>query len=84
MELDFVGFVIRISLNFKSQGTEKIELFSQGTDEGPNLIFETLGIADYEYVKNSNITMLNITLWAFKVRKVEKSKVLIYKALTVI
>ena len=62
MELEFLGIVIRISLNFKSQETEKIELFSQGTDDSPNLIFETLVIADYEYVKISNFTMLNITL----------------------
>ena len=73
-----------MSLNFKSQGTEKIELFSQGTDDSPNLRFETLVIADYEYVKIYNFTLLNITLQAFKVGKVEKSKVLIYKALTVI
>ena len=52
--------------------------------DSQNLRFETLVIADYEYVKISNFTWSNITLLAFKVGKVEKSKALIYKDLTVI
>ena len=47
VELDYRSLVIRISLNVKSQGTKKIEVFSQRTDDSKNLGCETLYIADY-------------------------------------
>ena len=60
VELDFLGFVIRICLNVKSQRIKKIEVFSQGTK---NLRCETLYIGDYEYVRISNFAVLGIKLW---------------------
>ena len=62
MELDFCSFQIKIALNFKSQGTEKLELFFQGTYDSQNLRYETLAIADYEYVKISRIAVMDIKL----------------------
>ena len=53
----------KIVLNFRSQGTKKIELFSQGTDGSPNLRFETLVIADHEYKKVFIIALSKIKLW---------------------
>ena len=52
-ELDFGGFMIRFSLNVRSQETKKLEVFSQVTDDSKNLRRETLCIADY---KNVNIS----------------------------
>ena len=52
MKLDFWYFMIRMPLNIKSQGTEKIEFFSQGTGDFQKLKYETLVTAGYEYVKN--------------------------------
>ena len=46
--------MIRICLNFKSQGTKKIEVFSQGTDDLKNLRCEILNIGDYEYANISS------------------------------
>ena len=37
MEVDFLGFVIRICFNVKSQRTKTIEVFSQGTDDSIKL-----------------------------------------------
>ena len=62
MELEFCSFQIKIALNFKSQGTEKLELFFQGTYDSQNLRYETLVIADYEYVKISRIAVMDIKL----------------------
>ena len=59
----FWSFVIRISLNVKFQGTEKIEVFSQGTDDFRNLRCETLYIVDYKYVNIFNFAVLDIKLW---------------------
>ena len=39
--------MIKIAFSFKSQGTEKIELFSQGTDGSINLRFEGLITVDH-------------------------------------
>ena len=63
MELAFCSFQIKLVLNFKSQGTEKFELFSQETYCFQNLRYETLVIADYEYVKISRIAVMNFKLW---------------------
>ena len=59
MELDFCGFQIKIALNFKSQGTEKLELFSQGAYNFQNLRIETRVIADYEYAKIFSFAMFD-------------------------
>ena len=50
MEPDFCSFQVKIALNFKSQGTEKFKLFSQGTKDSQNLGNKTL-VIDYEFVK---------------------------------
>ena len=63
VKLDFCGFVIEIALNFKSQGTEKIKLFSQETYKFQILGHETLRIANYKYVKIFRFVMLDIKLW---------------------
>ena len=63
MELDFCSFQIKIPLNFKSQGTDKHELFSQGTYDSQNSRYETLAIADYEYAKISRTAVMDMKLW---------------------
>ena len=63
MELDFCSFQVKIALNFKSQGTEKFELFSQVKYDSQNLRSETLVIADYEYVKIFRTAVINGKLW---------------------
>ena len=60
VELDFRGSVIQIALNFKSQGTEKIEFSYQGTYKFQILRNETLIIADYKYAKIFRFAMLDI------------------------
>ena len=55
--------MIRICLNVKSQWTEKIEIFSQGTDDSKRLRCKTLYVGDYEYVDNSSFAVLGIKLW---------------------
>ena len=62
VELDFWSCVIRISLSVKSQGTEKIEVFSQGTDDSKNLRCETLYTADYEHINITSFAVLDIKL----------------------
>ena len=59
MELDFFSLLMKIALNFKSQGTEKFELFCQGTYDSQNLRYEILVIADYEYVKISRLAVMD-------------------------
>ena len=54
--------MIRISLNVKSQGTKKIEVFSQGTDDSKILRCEALYIADYEYVNITSFAVLDVRL----------------------
>ena len=54
--------MIKIALNFKSQGTEKIELSSQGTYNFQILGNESLIIADYKYAKSFKFAMLDIKL----------------------
>ena len=63
MELDSCSFQIKIALNFKSQGTEKHKLFSQGTYYSQFSRYETLVIADYEYVKIARHAVMDIKLW---------------------
>ena len=63
VEPDFLGFVIRICLNVKSQLTKKIEVFSQVTNDSKNLKCETLYIRDYQYVNISSFAMFGINLW---------------------
>ena len=50
VELDVWGPVIKITLNFKSRGTEEVELSSQATDNFQNLGNEALIIADYKLI----------------------------------
>ena len=47
--------MVKIALNFKSRGIEKIELSSQGTYNFQILGNETLIIADYNYAKNFQV-----------------------------
>ena len=54
--------MIRISLNVKSQVTEKIEVCSQGTDDFENLRSETLHIAYHKYVNIFSFAVLDIKL----------------------
>ena len=61
-ELDFRGSIIKIALNFKSRGTEKIEFSSQGTYSFQILGNETLIIADYKYANVFKLAMLDIKL----------------------
>ena len=63
VELDFLGFVIRICFNVQSQRTKKIEVFSQGTHDSKNLRCGTLYIGDYENVNISSFPVLGIKLW---------------------
>ena len=64
MKLYFLGFVIRICLNVKSQGFfQGTEVFFQGTDDSKTLRCETLYIGDCEYVNISSFAVLGITLW---------------------
>ena len=39
--------MIKIAFSFRFQGTDKIELFSQGTDDSINLRYESLITVDY-------------------------------------
>ena len=55
--------MIRICLNVKSQRTNKIEVFCQGTDDSKNLRCEALYIGDYEYVDITSFVVLDIKLW---------------------
>ena len=63
VELDFRDFVIKIALNFKSRGTEKVKLSSQGTYKFQILGNETLIIADYKYAKIFKFALLDTKLW---------------------
>ena len=63
MKLDFGSFQIKIALNFQCQGTEKFDLFSQGTYGSQNLRYQMLVIADYEYVKIFRVAVMDIKLW---------------------
>ena len=62
VELDLLGSVIKHALNFKSRGTKKIELSSQGTCHFQTLGNETLIIADYKYAKIYKFAVLDIKL----------------------
>ena len=62
VELDFLGSVIKNALNFKSQGTKKIELSSQGIYNFQIWRNETLIIADYKYAKIFKFAMLDTKL----------------------
>ena len=59
MELDFWCILIRIPLNVKYQGTEKLNLSSKGPATGPKLRSETLVTADYKHVKISRFAVLD-------------------------
>ena len=54
--------MIKIALNFKSRGTEKIKFSSQGTYNFQILGNETLIIADYKYANFFKLAMLDIKL----------------------
>ena len=63
MELDLCSFQVKIALNFKSQGTEKIELFSQEAYNFQNLRNETLDIVGYECAKIFDFALFDMKLW---------------------
>ena len=55
---------MNISLNFKSQGSEKIELFGKGPITLTIKRYETLAIADLKvHIKMLSFTLLEIKLW---------------------
>ena len=62
VECDFIFlcFVVKVAFKFKSQGTEKIEIFSQGTKERQNLRYESLIIIDPKNEEISSLAVLNI------------------------
>ena len=60
VELEVLGSVIKIALNFKSRGTEKTELFSQRTSNFQILENETLIFADYKHAKIFKLAMFDI------------------------
>ena len=62
VELDFRGSVVNICLNFKSRGTERVKLSSQGTYNFQILGNETLVIADCKYAKIFKLALLNVKL----------------------
>ena len=62
VDLYFWDSVIKIALNFKPRGTEKIELSSQGTCNFQILGNETLIIADYKHAKIFKFAMVDIKL----------------------
>ena len=41
-------FAVKVAFGFKSQGTEEIEFFSQGTDDSINLRYESLITSGYK------------------------------------
>ena len=55
VEFDLWDSVIKIAFNFKSRGTEKIELSSQGIYNFQILGHETLIVTDYKYAKISSL-----------------------------
>ena len=55
--------MIKAAFSFKSQGTEKIELFSQGTDGSFNLRYESVITVDYKYKEILRIAFLDAMLW---------------------
>ena len=57
-------FVINIILNFKSQGSENIELFGKEPRTLTIKRYETLAIANSKvHIKVSSFTLLGIKLW---------------------
>ena len=60
VELDFWGSVIKIALNFKSQGTKKSNFPPKGPTTFQILGNESLIIADYKYAKIFKFAMLDI------------------------
>ena len=55
--------MIRMSLNVKSQGAKKSRFFPKRLAT-PNLICETLYIADYQYVNVASFVVLDLRLIA--------------------
>ena len=49
---------MKAAFSFKSQGTENIELFPQGTDDSINLRYESLITGDYKYEKKFQFCFL--------------------------
>ena len=58
-----VTLIWRFCFNFKSQGTEKIQLFSQGTDGSINLRYESLFTVDDKYEEILLLAFLDVKLW---------------------
>ena len=71
--------MVKVAFNFKSQGVEKIEIFSQGTEERQNLRYESL--CSYRLVVRSireNIWTAVLKYGPNEVRSVRKAKVQIF------
>ena len=54
--------MIKVAFIFKSKGTKKIELFSQGTDGSINLRYESLITVDYKYKEILLFAFLDVKL----------------------
>ena len=52
--------MVKVAFSFKSQGTEKIKLFSQGTEKCQNLRNGSLIIIDPKYIEILNVAVFNI------------------------
>ena len=52
--------MVKVSLRLKSQGIEKIELFSQGTKSCQTLKYDSLIIVNPKYIKIPSLAVLNI------------------------
>ena len=54
--------MIKVAFSFKSQGTEKIDLFSQGIDGSKNLRYKSLMTVDYKYKEMLLFVFLDVKL----------------------
>ena len=52
--------MIKVAFSFKSQGTEKIQLSSQGADGSINLRYESLITVDYKYKEIQYFAFLDV------------------------
>ena len=50
-------------MNAKSQSTEKIELFSEGTSDSQHLRYEIMATANHQYVKILIFNVLDTKFW---------------------
>ena len=54
--------MIKVTFSFKSQGTEKIKFFFQGSDGSINLRYESLITVDYKYTEILLFPFLDVRL----------------------